>query len=63
MQARWIGINFPLVLELAVFVEHLDAVIVSIGHEHVTRLRIDGDPMHIAEVAGVPILRSSFGPF
>jgi hypothetical protein len=41
----------------------LDAVIVSIGHEHVTRLRIDGDPMHIAEVAGVPILRSSFGPF
>ena len=57
MQAGWIGVDLPFVQILAVFVEHLNAMVVAIVHEHVVRLRIDGDAVHVAEVAGARLDR------
>src|ERR1700686_4529298 len=51
------SVNLPFVKILAVFIEHLDAVIVPIVHENVRGLLVDGDPMHIAEIAGTSVDR------
>src|SRR5260370_16247727 len=52
VEARRTGVDFPFVEVLAIFVEDLNAVIIAVVHENVTRLLIDSDPVHVAEVTG-----------
>jgi len=51
------SVNLPFVEILAVFIEDLDAVIVPIVHENVAGLLVNGDTMHVAEIAGTSVER------
>ena len=57
VQARGIGVDFPVVEELPVLVEHLDAVVVAIVDEHAAAHRIDGHAVHVVHVAGTRLVR------
>src|SRR5687768_14098577 len=53
---RW-ATEAPLIQELAVLVEDLHAVVGAVVDEYAPRARVDGDPVHIVEIAGPPIVR------
>src|SRR5579883_1081507 len=48
--------DMPLVEIFAVFVEDLNAVVAAVVDENVPRLRIDGDAVHVVEVAGTLVV-------
>ena len=47
----------PLVEELAIFIEHLDAVVIPVVHEDAPRLNVDCDAVHAIEIAGARFIR------
>src|SRR5260370_1210955 len=47
----------PLIEELAVFIEDLDAMIGAIGHEDAVGLRVENHAMHVFENSGARIVR------
>src|SRR6185503_3031692 len=49
--------RIPLVQELAVFIEHLDAAVVAVVDVYAARGRVDRDAVHAVEVAGAPFVR------
>src|SRR4030095_8851258 len=48
--------EIPLIEELAVFVEHLEASVVAVVHVHTPRFWVDGDSVDAVEVAGAPLV-------
>src|SRR5450755_4289286 len=62
MKARWIGVDLPFVKILAVFIKHLNAMVVSIVDEHMMSRRVYGHAVHIAEIARTSIDGSARRP-